>query len=226
MVMLSQKILLVSNDSTSENLLLKSLSDLKYEVVECPQRKQISEMLEKKVFDLIIIDLDQDCSNEWTIALNIRKVTDNPIIIISNDIEECQKLLGYQLVNDFVKKPYSIEEVICRVQVQLNITKNSLCNEQILLDNLVIDPSLRKVLIDNREVDLTEKEFEILKFLILNSDRVITREELVREIWKEKFKGNTRTIDTHIKKLRRKIEENSAKSYISTVWGYGYRMIF
>jgi len=226
MVMLSQKILLVSNDSKSKNLLLKSLSDLQYEVVECQERKQISEMLEKKVFDLIIIDLDKDCSNEWTIALNIRKVTDNPIIIISNDIEECQKLLGYQLVNDFVKKPYSIEEVLCRVQVQLNITKNSLCNEQILLDNLVIDPSLRKVLIDNREVDLTEKEFEILKFLILNSDRVITREELVQEIWKEKFKGNTRTIDTHIKKLRRKIEENSAKAYISTVWGYGYRMIF
>jgi len=226
MVMLSQKILLVSNDSKSKNLLLKSLSDLKYEVVECQERKQISEMLQRRIFDLIIIDLDQDCSNEWTLVLNIRKVTDNPIIIISNDIEECQKLLGYQLVNDFVKKPYSIEEVLCRVQIQLNITKNSLCNEQILLDNLVIDPSLRKVLIDNREIDLTEKEFEILKFLILNSDRVITREELVKEIWKDKFKGNTRTIDTHIKKLRRKIEENSAKSYISTVWGYGYRMIF
>ncbi|MFZ5946129.1 MAG: response regulator transcription factor [Bacillota bacterium] len=223
--MLNPRVLLVSNDKKSKNELSKSLLDKQYEVLECQDLKHLSKMLDKKTFDLIIIDLDEDCSNEWTITLNIRKVTEKPIIFISNDIEECQKLLGYQLVNDFVKKPYSIEEVLCRLQVQLNTSKNIFCMEQIVLENLVVDTSIRKVLIDNREIDLTEKEFEVLKFLASNSDRVITREELVQQVWKEKYKGNPRTIDTHIKKLRKKIEKNSAKAYITTVWGYGYRMI-
>ena len=225
MILLNPKVLLMSNDKKSKNVISKSLLDQQYEVLECQDLKHLSKILDKKAFDLIIIDLDEDCLNEWTIALNIRKATEKPIIIISNDIEECQKLLGYQLVNDFVKKPYSIEEVLCRLQVQLNTSKNIFCMEQIVLENLVIDTSIRKVLIDNREIDLTEKEFELLKFLASNSDRVITREELVQEIWKEKYKGNPRTIDTHIKKLRKKIEKNSGKAYISTVWGYGYRMI-
>lgn len=219
------ELLLISNDVESCRKLSNTLIGQNYKVIKCTKFMELENLQKKMNFDLYIIDLAEDCSKEWKLALKIRENSNNPIIVISHDIENCERLLGYDLANDFVKKPYNIMEVLCRVNILLNKKDSLFKGEQIIVDDIKIDCLKRKVLVREQEVELTQKEFELLYYLLVNSDRVITREELIKEIWKDNFRGNNRTVDTHIKKLRKKIEKYSPKDYINTVWGIGYRVV-
>lgn len=219
------ELLLISNDVESCRKLSNTLIGQNYKVIQCKKFMELENLQKKMNFDLYIIDLAEDCSKEWKLALKIRENSNNPIIVISHDIENCERLLGYDLANDFVKKPYNIMEVLCRVNILLNKKDSLFKGEQIIVDDIKIDCLKRKVLVREQEVELTQKEFELLYYLLVNSDRVITREELIKEIWKDNFRGNNRTVDTHIKKLRKKIEKYSPKDYINTVWGIGYRVV-
>ncbi|MDD3832414.1 MAG: response regulator transcription factor [Oscillospiraceae bacterium] len=175
-------------------------------------------------YDLIIIDSHLPELDGYNVCYQIRKVSDIPIIIISSMKEETEKLSFYKIgADDFLVKPVSMSELMAKIKVLLRRTSSlkSVLSRIISVGQIQIDTVSRMVYINENEVQLTPKEYELLVFLSQNPNRALSREVLLNEVWGIDFLGSDRTVDTHIKTLR-----DSLKPYhqcIATVWGYGYK---
>ncbi|MDD2362338.1 MAG: response regulator transcription factor [Oscillospiraceae bacterium] len=176
-------------------------------------------------YDLVIIDSHLPELDGYNVCYQIRKVSDIPIIIISSMKKETDKLSFYKIgADDFLVKPISMPELMAKIKVLLRRTVGlkSISPRIILVDQIHIDTVSRVVYIDDKEIQLTPKEYELLLYLSQNPNRALSREVLLNEVWGVDFIGSDRTVDTHIKTLR-----DSLKPYhqcISTVWGYGYKL--
>ena len=162
----------------------------------------------------------------WTVCKDIRQKYDTPIIMLTARGEEFDKVLGFELgADDYVVKPFSPRELTARVKALLRriVSKEDEESEILAFPELMIDPISRVVKVNNKEVALTPKEFDLLYFLAKNKGKVFSREKLLKEVWGYDFYGSLRTIDTHIKQLREKLGRSKAASYISTIWGIGYK---
>lgn len=221
------EILFISTKETDIKGLARRFEKQAYKIINCPDKLEYISKNKITKSTVVIIDVQQPCGNIWEMALKVREQAECPIVLLTANITDCEQLLGYELINDFVKKPYDISEVVCRVNILINRQCNFIVNksEQLLYKDFKIDYSKRKVFINNDEINLTQREFDLFCYLITNKEKVITREEIIQEIWQESFRGDFRTVDTHIKKLRNKIKRYSNKDYIDTVWGVGYRIV-
>jgi two-component system response regulator ResD len=139
--------------------------------------------------------------------------------------EEYERILGFELgCDDYVVKPFSPRELAHRVKALLKRTLPGDKQEKTLkFPRLVIDHIARKVEVDNQEVSMTPKEFNLLYYLASSPGRVFTREQILEAIWGYDFFGDLRTVDTHVKKLREKLGRDNGPDYLSTVWGVGYK---
>lgn len=181
-------------------------------------------------FDLLILDLMLPGMDGFEICKRFREVKNTPIIMISAKKEDIDKIRGLGLgADDYITKPFSPSEMVARVKAHLAryerlIGSGNAENETIEIRGLKIDKTARRVWINGEEKNFTTKEFDLLTFLAQNPNHVYTKEELFSKIWDMESIGDIATVTVHIKKIREKIEFNTAKpQYIETIWGVGYR---
>ncbi|NBH71106.1 DNA-binding response regulator [Clostridiaceae bacterium] len=181
-------------------------------------------------FDLMILDLMLPGMDGFEICKKFREAKNTPIIIISAKKEDIDKIRGLGLgADDYMTKPFSPSEMVARVKAHLAryerlIGSGNSENEVIEIRGLKIDKTARRVWVNGEEKNFTTKEFDLLTFLAQNPNHVYTKEELFSKIWDMESIGDIATVTVHIKKIREKIEFNTAKpQYIETIWGVGYR---
>ena len=184
----------------------------------------------KEEFDMYILDLMLPGIDGFEICKKIREVKNTPILMVSAKKDDIDKIRGLGLgADDYITKPFSPSELVARVKAHLSryerlIGSSQQGNEIIEIRGIKIDKTARRVWVNEEEKQLTTKEFDLLTFLAENPNRVFTKEELFREIWDMESIGDIATVTVHIKKIREKIEVNTAKpQYIETIWGVGYR---
>lgn len=175
--------------------------------------------------DLIILDIMLPYKDGWQVAKELRQTMDTPIIMLSAKGEESDKILGLNLGgDDYVTKPFSPGEIIARIKAILRRSKSEESTNKFLqFPNLLIDLSKYEVMVAGTKIITTPKEVELLWLLSNNPGHVFTRDHLLDKIWGYAYLGDTRTVDTHIKRLRRKIENCQPYTYLQTVWGVGYK---
>lgn len=184
----------------------------------------------KEEFDLLILDLMLPGVNGFDICKQVREVKNTPIIMVSAKKDDIDKIRGLGLgADDYMTKPFSPSELVARVKAHLAryerlVNMNVQVNDIIEIRGLKIDKTARRVWVNGTEKTFTTKEFDLLTFLAQNPNHVYTKDELFKEIWDMESIGDIATVTVHIKKIREKIETNSAKpQYIETIWGVGYR---
>ncbi len=181
-------------------------------------------------FDMFLLDLMLPDVDGFEICKKIREVKNTPILMVSAKKDDIDKIRGLGLgADDYITKPFSPSELVARVKAHLAryerlIGSNQPENDLIEIRGIKIDKTARRVWVNDEEKQFTTKEFDLLTFLAENPNRVFTKEELFREIWDMESIGDIATVTVHIKKIREKIEINTAKpQYIETIWGVGYR---
>ncbi len=171
--------------------------------------------------DLIVTDLMMDNMDGKQLTMLIRKENkDIPIIMLTAKVQEEDEVDGFSIgVNDYIHKPFKVAIFLGRLNAQLNNIKTSSDNSsELVYQNIVLDLKQFIVLKDDEEINLTLKEFKILEYLMRNPNVVLTRDEIIAQVWGENYYGDTRIIDTHIKNIRKKLEIENIK----TIKGVGY----
>ena len=227
---MSSRILIIE-DETSIAELEKDYLELSGFEVELEEQGDVGlERALNEDFDLLILDLMLPGMDGFEICKRFREVKNTPIIMISAKKDDIDKIRGLGLgADDYMTKPLSPSEMVARVKAHLAryerlIGSGSPENEIIEIRGLKIDKTARRVWVNGEEKNFTTKEFDLLTFLAQNPNHVYTKEELFREIWDMDSIGDIATVTVHIKKIREKIEFNTAKpQYIETIWGVGYR---
>ena len=181
-------------------------------------------------FDMIILDIMLPGVDGFEICKQIREKKDIPILMVSAKKEDIDKIRGLGLgADDYITKPFSPSELVARVKAHLEryrrlVSSNTQENDVVEIRGLKIDKTPRRVYLNGEEKAFTTKEFDLLTFLASHPNRVFTKEELFNKIWDMESLGDIATVTVHIKKIREKIELNTAKpQYIETIWGVGYR---
>lgn len=184
----------------------------------------------KEEYDLLILDLMLPGTDGFEICRRVREVKNTPIIMVSAKKEDIDKIRGLGLgADDYITKPFSPSEMVARVKAHMAryerlVGSGQPANEIIEIRGLKIDKTARRVWVNGEEKTFTTKEFDLLSFLAQNPNHVFTKEELFSKIWDMESIGDIATVTVHIKKIREKIEFNTAKpQYIETIWGVGYR---
>ena len=180
--------------------------------------------------NLVLLDLMLPGVDGFEICKKIRETKNTPIIMISAKKDDIDKIRGLGLgADDYITKPFSPSEMVARVKAHLSryerlIGSGTPANDIIEIRGLKIDKTARRVYVNGEEKNFTTKEFDLLAFLAQNPNHVFTKEELFSKIWDMESIGDIATVTVHIKKIREKIEMNTAKpQYIETIWGVGYR---
>ena len=224
------KILIIEDETAIADLERDYLEINDYEVfIENDGTKGLEAALGDD-YDLIILDLMRPGVDGYEICKRIREEKNIPILMVSAKKDDIDKVRGLGLgADDYMTKPFSPSELVARVKAHLSryerlIGSNQKSNDMVEIRGIRIDKTARRVYIDGEEKTFTTKEFDLLTFLAENPNHVFTKEELFREIWDMDSIGDIATVTVHIKKIREKIEFDTAKpQYIETIWGVGYR---
>ncbi|MBC2508725.1 response regulator transcription factor [Clostridium saccharobutylicum] len=222
-------ILVVEDDREINNLIAEVLKKENYNVIQAFDGKEAIEKYNEN-FQMVILDLMLPYVDGIEILRKIREKSNLPIIILSAKDEEVDRIVGLSMgADDYILKPFSIRELIARIKANLrryvdyNNTKikNTILNYR----DLKMDILNYKVLKQEKELNLTPKEFELLKLFISNPNRVFTKAQLFNSVWENEYLNDDNTVMVHIKRLRNKIEDNTNDYiYIQTVWGIGYKL--
>lgn len=230
---MTNRILLVEDDMEISEMLSDYLTAENYEVVCAEDGQEACTLFNASEIDLVLLDLMIPKISGMEVMQHIRKTSVVPIIILSAKDTETDKTLGLGLgADDYITKPFSVVEVLARIKSNLRRVKqysamSSAPAEPVALavGDLTLnleDYTVRKA---GQKIDLTAKEFEILKLLMKNPKKVYTKEQLYSLVWKDIYVGDENAVNVHISRLRNKIEADPRKpKYILTVWGIGYKM--
>ena len=196
-----------------------------YCVTEATDGMQAVQLCRDQSFDLIVLDIMMPELDGFSACREIRKDCDTPVIMLSARGEEYDKIHGFELgVDDYVVKPFSPRELMMRVQAVLNRTnKQTQTTEKeiVQFDGVTVDFTGRLVYVDGEKVDMSPREYDLFFYLVRNRGIALTREKLITDVWGYDFYGDDRTLDTHIKLLRKRLGKYS--SMIVTLRGVGYR---
>ena len=220
------KVLIVEDDQRIRDLLRMYLEHENFVVDELVSGLEALKQLEKKDYDLVILDIMIPELDGWKVCQRIRETSDVPIIIITARGEETERVLGLELgADDYLVKPFSPKELLARIKAvfrRIEATKRN--RYQVLqLGVIRLDHHAHQVSVLEQTLSLTPKEYELLSFLAAHPDQVFTREELLKSVWGHQY-YDERTVDTHVKQLREKIcKVHQVPDYIKTVWGVGYK---
>jgi two-component system response regulator ResD len=227
------KILIVDDEERIRKLLRMYLERENYEIEEAEDGESALNLALETDYDIILLDLMLPGIDGIEVCSEIRKTKATPIIMLTAKGEEGNRVQGFEVgADDYVAKPFSPREVILRVKALLRratptkfLHTDTTAKEVIVYPNLTIDNDAHRVLAGGNEVSLTPKEYELLYYLAKTPDKVYSREQLLKDVWNYEFFGDLRTVDTHVKRLREKLNRVSpeAAGMISTVWGVGYK---
>ncbi|MDY4237312.1 MAG: response regulator transcription factor [Bacilli bacterium] len=215
-----QKILIVDDEENIRKVIREYLEFEGFLCFEASNGEEAIKMCKENSYDLIVLDIMMPKIDGFTVAKEIRKKQSVPIIMLSARSEEYDKLYGFDVgIDDYVTKPFSPKELVARIKA--NLKRNTIMNEEISYLGLKIDTLGHNVYVDNKKINLTNKEYELLLYLIKNKNIVLTREQILNNVWNMDYLGEERTIDTHIKTLRSLL--GKYKTLIVTVRGVGYK---
>lgn len=215
------KLLVVDDEEKIRTLISKYAVFEGYEVVCAEDGMSATELLRHKDFDLVILDIMLPDIDGFTVCRELRKSKNTPVIMLSARGEEYDRLHGFEVgVDDYVVKPFSPKELMMRVAAIIKRTSN-VSGDFFEHEGLKVDFAGRIVYVDGNKADLTPKEYDLLFYLIKNRGIALTREKLISNVWGYDFFGDDRTLDTHIKLLRKNL--GSYSTLIVTLRGVGYR---
>lgn len=227
--MLKEKILVVDDEEHIAELISFNLDNAGYEVIIASNGVDAITLCKSQKPSLILLDLMLPGMDGYDVCKIIRQDSElkkTPIIMLTAKSEELDKILGLELgADDYITKPFSVRELVARVKAVLRRVNNPVTGDSILSSGEVsVNFELREVKVNGKKVELTLKEFELLEILIKNKGKILTREKLLDKIWGYEYVGETRTVDVHIRYLRKKIEpDDKNHKYIETIRGVGYR---
>jgi two-component system response regulator ResD len=223
------EVLVVDDEWNMRNLLRIYLSKNGFGVTEARNGHEALKLVDQKSFDIIILDVMMPDIDGWEVCGKIRETKQTPILMLTARTETKDKVRGLNSgADDYLVKPFEPEELIARVYALLrrsNLSESVNVNsKRLILEEMAIDPEGRQVLIHERSVDFTPKEFDLLYLLASSSQRAFSRELLLEQVWGGNYYGDVRTVDTHVKNIREKVRK-AGLSYIpiQTVWGVGYK---
>lgn len=216
------KILIIEDEKKLSDIMKLYLLKEGYEITCAYDGSKGEELINLETYDLIILDVMMPHKDGWSLLRKIKNKSNTPVIITTARSEEEDRVFGLELgADDYMVKPLSMKELVLRVNLRIKSTIIPQ-NSPEKFDNMTILESNRKVTENGIVISLTPKEFDLLLFLVKNTNVVFNRSQLLDKIWGYDFVGDTRTVDTHIKNLREKIE--FCNSHIKTVWGVGYKL--
>lgn len=224
------RILIIEDEEAIADLEKDYLELSGFEVKICNTGDEGLQTALREEFDLIVLDLMLPRLDGFEVCKKVREEKNIPIIMVSAKKEDIDKIRGLGMgADDYMTKPFSPSELVARVKAHLArydrlVGSSNKNNDVIEIRGIRIDKTARRVIVDGEEKAFTGKEFDLLTFLAEHPNHVYTKEELFREIWDMDSIGDIATVTVHIKKIREKIEFDSAKpQYIETIWGVGYR---
>lgn len=232
---LKANILVVDDEERIRRLLRMYLEKEGFSIDEAEDGETaLSKALEHD-YDLLLLDVMLPGIDGTEVCARLRQSKSTPVIMLTAKGEEANRVQGFEVgADDYVVKPFSPREVIYRVKATLRrssatayLAKDRLnTSNNIVFPHLVIEHDAHRVTAGGQEVALTPKEYELLHYLASSPDKVFSREELLKDVWNYEFFGDLRTVDTHVKRLREKLNKVSpeAASMITTVWGVGYKL--
>ncbi|MBT2662436.1 response regulator transcription factor [Bacillus sp. ISL-45] len=221
------KILIVDDEAQMRKLVKLYLLQEGYQVEEVEDGQEAIDMLRKDDYGLMILDVMMPMMDGWETIQHVRKMSDLPIIMLTAKGTVQDKVTGLSTgADDYLVKPFDEAELLVRVKALLRRTGHSNSAENILkYQGMVIDLIAREAMYEGMRINLTQTEFDILAALIEHRGKVLSREQLVDMIWGIEFMGEDRTVDSHIKNLREKLQKAGVdKSIVKTVWGIGYKI--
>lgn len=227
------RILVVDDEERIRRLLKMYLERENYIIEEAEDGTTALSKAIANDYDIILLDLMMPGKDGIEVCRELREKKATPIIMLTAKGEEVNRVQGFEVgTDDYIVKPFSPREVVLRVKALLRraskttyIQTETTTKDVIVFPHLTIDHDAHRVMADGKEVSLTPKEYELLYFLAKSPDKVFDREQLLKEVWHYEFFGDLRTVDTHVKRLREKLNKVSeqAAKMIVTVWGVGYK---
>ena len=216
------KVLIIDDEELIREVIREYCINEGYNYLEASNGIEALEILKKESIDVIILDIMMPKMDGYTFFREMKKTYHIPTIVVSARSDEYDKLIGFDLgIDDYVTKPFSPKELMARIKA---VTKRyNEEKDEYLYKNLKVDFKAHSLYINDKEIKITLKEFELLKYFINNRNIAITREELLNKIWGYDFYGDDRTVDTHIKMLRANLQEY--RDLITTVRGVGYKYV-
>ena len=217
------KILVVDDESRMRKLVKDFLIKSNYEVLEAEDGSQALDVFYgDKEIALMILDVMMPKMDGWQTCREIRKESKIPIIMLTARSDERDELQGFSMgVDEYIAKPFSPKILVARVEAILRRTNQFSGDEVLEAGGISINKAAHIVTIDGKEIDLSYKEFELLTYFVENRGIALSREKILNNVWDYDYFGDARTIDTHVKKLRSKMEDKG--ELIKTIWGMGYK---
>lgn len=226
MINLMEKILIIEDEEKIVRFIELELKYEGYEVEKAYDGRDGLELALAQSFDLILLDIMLPTLNGIEVLRRIRKVSDVPIILLTARDEVVDKVSGLDGgADDYITKPFAIEELLARIRAAFRkrtSNSNAKVSAEIIVGSLSLDPVKREVKVNEKSIDLTKREFDLLHYLLENKNIVISRETLLQNIWGYDFPGETNAVDVYIRYLRAKIDEPFGIKLLHTVRGVGY----
>lgn len=223
---MGDKVLIIDTDKSFIKGLKYSLEQDNYEIDVATSGKDVIDKINKKSYEIILLELEMPDISGLTLCQNIRNISSVPIIFLTNNNEDIKKILALEYgADDYLVKPFNILELKARIKAILRRVNKVIEGSKhiIEINDFTINSLGRKINYFDKDINLTGKEFDLLYVLASNPGKVFTREELLEKVWGYAYYGDLRTVDVHIRRIREKIEKDpKVAEYILTKWGVGY----
>ena len=227
---MNKQILVVEDDLDINKLIAMNLKDLNHDVDTCDNGRRGLEMANSGQYDLMVLDLMLPEMDGLEICRNLRAANVLiPILMLTARDSEADRVVGLEMgADDYLTKPFSVRELQARVKAMLRrmdmLNKSEPQSDEVVFDNLVINVGRRKVVLNEKEIELTSTEFDLLIYMVRQPGLVFSRAQLLDGVWGYQHSGYEHTVNSHINRLRNKLEQDPSKpEYILTVWGVGYK---
>lgn len=225
---MAKKVLVVDDEKLIVKGIRFSLEQDGMEVICAYDGEEALRLAQENKFDMILLDIMLPKMDGFEVCQAIREFSNMPIVMLTAKGDDMDKILGLEYgADDYITKPFNILEVKARIKAIMRRTAASEPKEEnskvIESGDLKLDCESRRLFVQGREINLTAKEFDLLELLVMNPNKVYSRENLLNLVWGYEYPGDVRTVDVHVRRLREKIEPNpSEPKYVHTKWGVGY----
>ena len=216
-------ILIVDDESRIRKLIKDFIEQEEYSVIEAADGEEAVEQFEANInkIKLVILDVMMPKQDGWSALRRIRQISNVPVIMLTARSEEQDELFGYELgVDEYVSKPFSPKILIAKIKAILQRTSPKEVEKK-NYDGIEIDTEGRNITVDGKQIELSLREYELLKYLLDNENIALSRDKILNNVWNYDYYGDSRTIDSHIKKIRHKLGKKG--KYIKTMRGVGYK---
>ena len=221
--MLDKTILIVDDESRMRKLIKDFLNQKGFMTIEAEDGEKALQIFEEKngKISLILLDVMMPKLDGWSVLRKIRQTSDIPVIMLTARGEEQDELFGFELgVDEYITKPFSPKILVARVEAILKRVQGN-AKQPKNYGGIILDQEARTVKVDGKETELSLREYELLKYLLENENIALSREKILNNVWNYDYYGDSRTIDSHIKKIRHKLGKKG--KYIQTMRGVGYK---